>query len=110
MAETLHFEELWEKCENIHKTLNTDDSVVSIIEELVMKINLYKAIDARPEIPEEERNKIKLRALCEILFTFTNLSFKDNLNVFEALNVAQQYRQLELDSKIPPDLRLPGKR
>lgn len=107
---TQHFEELWVKCENLHKTLNLNETISSLIEEIVMKLNLYKAIDSKLEIPDEEKKKIKLRTLGEILFSFTNLSLKDNLNVFEALSIAQQYHQIELDKKIPFNLKLPSKR
>jgi hypothetical protein len=93
---TIHFEELWEKCENFHKESNNNESITSIIDELMMKLNLYKAIAAKSEVQMEDRQKVKYRALGEILLTITNLSLKDNVNVFEALNIAQQYRSVEL--------------
>lgn len=90
----MHFEELWEKCENLHQEVNAEASLPVILEELLMKVNLYKAIDAKPEIPEEERQKAKSRAMGEILLTLTHMSLKDNINVFEALGVALQYRSV----------------
>jgi len=104
----IHFEELWEKCENLHKALDHNDSVLTIIDELAMKINLYKMIDGKIEVPEEERQKIKSRTMGEILLTLTNLSLKDNINVFEALSIAQQTREKTI--KIPKELRLPTRR
>lgn len=87
----MHFEELWEKCEELHKEMGQSDNAV-LLEELAMKVSLYKAIDAKPEIPEEDRQKAKSRALGEILLTLTHMSLQDNINVFEALGVAFQYR------------------
>lgn len=87
----MHFEELWEKCEELHKEMGQSDNTV-LLEELAMKVSLYKAIDAKPEIPEEDRQKAKSRALGEILLTLTHMSLQDNINVFEALGVAFQYR------------------
>lgn len=92
---TIHFEELWEKCEQLHQDAAKDDSASLIIDELMMKLNLYKVIDTKTEIPEEERAKIKSRTIGEILLSLTNISFKDNINVFESLNLALQYRSVE---------------
>jgi hypothetical protein len=104
----IHFEELWEKCENLHKELGHDDNVLTIIDELAMKINLYKLIDGKIDVPIEERQKIKSRTMGEILLTLTNLSLKDNINVFESLSIAQQTRAKTV--AIPKELRLPTKR
>jgi hypothetical protein len=90
-----HFEILWEKCENFQKEANAGASVQQVIEELVMKISLYKAIDTKTEIPEEDRQKVKSRTLGEILLTLTALSLKDNINVYDALNIALQYRSID---------------
>lgn len=88
----MHFEELWEKCERLHQEAGDKSMISELTEQLVMKINLYKALDSKTELPEEERQKAKSRILGEILLTLTNLSLKDNINVFEALGVALQYR------------------
>lgn len=102
----IHFEELWEKCEQLHSK-DSDSAVV--VDELMMKLSLYKAIDLQKEVPIEEAQKIKSRTLGEILLTITKISLIDNINVFEALNIAQQYRNLENIAKVPPEYRLPGK-
>lgn len=90
---TLHFEELWEKCEKFHQETSKNDNVGSIIDELIMKLNLYKMIDLKTELPIEEQEIIKSRTMGEILLTLTNASLKDNINVFEALNIALQFKQ-----------------
>jgi hypothetical protein len=95
----IHFEDLWEKCEKFHQAEGNEGSAASLIDELMMKLNLYKVIDLKPEIPEEDRQKIKSRTLGEILLTLTQLSLKDNINVFEALSVALQYRTIETYSE-----------
>ena len=84
-----HFETLWETCESFHK--GSDTSIAISIDELMLKLNLYKAIDQKVEIPEKEREKIKSRTMGEILFTLTKLSLQDNINVFEAMKTALQY-------------------
>ena len=90
-----HFEVLWEKAENFQKDGSANVNVQQIIEELMMKISLYKAIDSKTEIPEEDRRKVKSRTLGEILLTLTSLSLKDNINVYESLNMALQYRSVD---------------
>ena len=92
----IHFEELWEKCEQLQKEVSKESTTPSIIDELMMKINLYKVIGEKTELPIADQQKIKSRTMGEILLTLTNLSLKDNINVFEALNVALQYRTLEI--------------
>ena len=89
------FDELWNACETFHQQISPDASISNIIDGLLMKISLYQAIDARHEIPEEERQQAKSRAMGEILLTLTHLSLKDNLNVFEALAIALRYRNAE---------------
>lgn len=89
---TIHFEELWEKCEKLHT--GKDEVSLSIIEELTMKIGLYRAVELKKEIPEIERVKVKSRIMGEILLTLTHLSLKDNINVFESLSLAMQFKEL----------------
>lgn len=95
----IHFEELWERCEQFHQQASPDNSMEAIIEELLMKINLYKMIDLKTEMPEEDRQKAKSRTLGEILMTLTQVSLKDNINVFEALGVALQYHNIGFFNK-----------
>lgn len=106
----IHFEQLWEKCENLHKEINSTEPNSSILDELAMKINLYKIIDSKTEVPEAERQEGKSRVMGEILLTLTKISLRDNINVFESLSIAQQYRSAELKqiNSIPHELRLPG--
>lgn len=90
-----HFEKLWEQAEEFQKEGSANSNVQQIIEELMMKISLYKAIDSKTELPEEDRQKVKSRTLGEILLTLTSLSLKDNINVYESLNMALQYRSVD---------------
>jgi hypothetical protein len=87
-----HFEDLWEQSEKLHQESDTGADISQIVDELMIKINLYKAIDLQTEIPAEDRKKIKSR-------TLTHVSLKDNINVFESLNTALRYRSVEYYSK-----------
>ncbi len=95
----MHFEELWEQCENFYKDSKLITDSNSLLEELSLKLNLYKAIDSKEEIPAEDRQKVKSRVLGEILLTLTGLSLKDNVTVYEALNIALQYRSADFNSR-----------
>lgn len=90
-----HFEDLWEKSEKLHEETSKNDSSSSIIEELLIKINLYKMIDQKEEIPFNEKEKLKSRTMGEILITLTNLSLIDNINVFAALDEAIKFRSID---------------
>jgi len=86
----MHFEELWENAESIA----SNNSTQSVLEELELKIKLYKAIHSK-ELPEEQIKNLKLKTIGEILLTITNLSANDKLDVFEALNTALTFRKIE---------------
>jgi hypothetical protein len=86
-----HFENLWEACEQHHQE-TSDTSVLMLINELVMKSNLYNAVEQRTELSAEDKQSSKSRIMGEILLALTHLSLKDNINVFDALNIALQYR------------------
>ena len=95
-----HFEDLWTKAEEFHKNNSSIDSIEDIIEELVMKIGLYKAIDQRDEIKSEDKKEAKSRLFGEILLTLTNLSLKDDINVYESLQIALLQRSINQYSKL----------
>ena len=73
-----HFEELWEQCENFHKNNIAETSIPQLIEELVLKVNLYKTIDSQADMLGTELEKIKSRILGEILLTITGYGFADS--------------------------------
>jgi len=90
-----HFEELWELCEQLHKEVNSRESAQPLLDELAMKINLYKLIDSK-EIEDSEKQKAKSRLCGEILLTLTNLSLTDNINVFDSLMTAYKMRSINI--------------
>lgn len=96
---TIHFEELWEKCEDFFKKNHQNEKVNDLINELDLKFKLYKNIDLNLSLSDKEKQNIKSRTLGEILLTITNISLIDNINVFESLNSALQYRSIETFSK-----------
>ena len=89
----MHFEELWEKCEKFQESSVGDTS--SILDELMMKITLYKTLDSKTDISAEDKKNTKLRLMGEILFTITSLSLKDDVNVFKALFISLQQRMID---------------
>lgn len=87
----ISFDELWEKCEQFQQQYNGNESLKSVIDELLLKINLYKAVNNK-EIPKEEADKMKIRILGEILLNISALSGKDNINIYDALYTALNFR------------------
>jgi hypothetical protein len=92
---TLHFEALWEKAEQLHQSSINGETDASIAEELTFKIDLYRDIAKKEGIPEEEMHALQSRLMGEILLTLTKLSLKDNVDVYQALSVAMQYRSID---------------
>ena len=80
------FDKIWELAEQFHIKKNFKRSSQEIVEELHYKLNLYNLLENKElNLPEEERQKAKSHTFGEILLTLTNLSLRDNVNVYEAL-------------------------
>jgi len=94
----MHYEELWEKCEEYHKESSIDDDAESIVKEITMKLGLYDAVNKQISSSIEDKEKAKSRLLGEILFSLTALSLKDNINVYEALQIALMHHNIDLYS------------
>jgi hypothetical protein len=93
MSKNTHFEDLWEMCETFHK--NSEGFTQPLdLDELIMKIGLYQSFAKKTNISTEELQKVKSRVLGEILFFLTNLSVRDNVDVFNALLIALKSRQV----------------
>lgn len=86
MNDQLHFEQLWEKSETLFTNDNSSHS--SILMELRAKIALYEALESNGNIPPKDKIQLKHHAFGSILSTLTHLSYRDNINVFEALNLS----------------------
>lgn len=95
----MHFEQLWEKCENFHKENSADNTTSFILDNLLLKVGLVKSVLEKNNLPAEELQQAKKLILGEVLFTLTNLSLKEDVNVFEALQIALQNNNIEFLSK-----------
>lgn len=90
-----HFENLWEDAEKYYKESSSSTTIDSVLNELILKINLYKSIDENEAFPTDQKEKIKLHTFGEILMTLTQLSLKDNINSYAALQAALHYKKIE---------------
>ena len=88
---TVHFEDLWEKAENLQT--KEEVQVTQVIDEVILKANLYKVIDLQVNFSQEEKDKMKLRTMGEILLSLAAISLKDGINTFEALGLTVQDRK-----------------
>lgn len=94
----MHFEELWEKCENLNKEFCQENNS-EILDKLLLQINLYKTLNQKTDIPIDEQKKIRSRIIGEILFALTHLSLNDDINVFSALNEVYQIYNTDYNEK-----------
>jgi hypothetical protein len=94
----MHFEELWEQGEKINENGSNEYPTSSIINELLIKIELYKNIDSKLDISSEDIHAMKSKIFGEILLTLTHLSLNDNINVFTSLHDAIKIRSISLFS------------
>ena len=89
-----HFEELWELAEKSFAD-KKDEDIDLITNQLMLKVSLYKKMSAQPNSSKEELGKIKSHLMGEILLTLTQLSFKENIDVFAALKTALYFSTIE---------------
>jgi len=97
------FDFIWCDGEAFQQGAHPNATVQSTMEELTLKVGLYKAIDAKSsDIPVEELQLMKDRMMGEILLTLALLSAIDNINVASALYDALQSRSINhYDQKHP---------
>lgn len=92
----MHFEHLWEQAENTFqmKTFSLEE----VINNLLLKINLYHSFVEKMnnDVSDEEVSKIKTHLMGEILLTLTQLSYKENINVFQALKMSLDFNNVNL--------------
>ena len=81
-----HFEDLWLLAEGSQKLLNKTPQL--LIDELQIKIGLYKAISIKSDIPIDDLLNAKTRIMGEILLSLSGLSLVDDIDVYQALSVA----------------------
>ena len=94
-----HFETIWNKSEELIASEVSKQPTAPIIEELIAKLALYKALDLNDKIPEEEKQKLKTHLFGKLLIALSKLSFKENVNVYTAMKQAMEelrLSQLEL--------------
>ena len=70
-----------------------------LLDELAMKLKLYRAIADKTEGASAELQKMKDRAMGEVLLVLTKISAKENIDVYEALSIAAQYHSIQHYSK-----------
>jgi hypothetical protein len=80
-----HFEDVWGLCEELHIKEGSKEmrSSSSLIDELNLKLQLYKAYLGR-DLKDQEQ-KVKEALIGELLFTLTALSLHEDINVFKSL-------------------------
>jgi hypothetical protein len=88
----ISFDDLWNQCEELNKNTSANQPLDGVLNELELKVNLYKTLCEKIPPNAEELAGIKSRAMGEILFTLTKLSLRENINVYAALVDAAQSR------------------
>lgn len=94
-----HFEDLWCKGESVSNQLNSSPDNSPLLEELSLKINLYKTICLNVSMKDEEKQKTKEFIFGEILLSLCGLSYSDNVDVYKALATVIKYKSIDLYAK-----------
>lgn len=94
----MHFENLWEQAEN--NFVNNNSSVEEVLNNIILRVNLYQSFFQKiKDAPTEEASKIKSHLMGEILITLTHLSYKENIDVFQALKMSLDFANIDLLQK-----------
>jgi len=91
-----HFEQLWEDAEKINAEINDGTPVTALVEELIQKLGVYRILDQNDKVPADEKIKLKSHLFGKILVLLTNLSLKDNINVYASLNNSIEDLKIDL--------------
>lgn len=76
----IHFEHLWEEAEILQKEEISASSIENIVQEIIYQLNIYIKINSLPD-----NSEAKSLLFGKILLLITQLSAKDNINVFSSL-------------------------
>lgn len=79
-----HFEDLWEAAEALYAPTIADATVATVVQELSAKLMVYKAVSDR-DVKPEEKAKVIQAIFGKILMACVQLSLKDNINAYAAL-------------------------
>jgi hypothetical protein len=93
-----HFEQVWEESE---KLFDADKlNVESILNELQAKVSLYRLLGTG-SFEAQDLGRTKTLLIGKIIMTLTKLSLKDNLNTFEALQVAiEDHKLIQMETSV----------
>lgn len=88
----MHFEDLWTQAEEVLSS-ELNESLDDIVQRIVFKLNAMNSL-LKQDKPAEEMNKIKQHVMGEILLDLTHISAKENINVYQALQIALHYKKI----------------
>lgn len=93
---TKHFEELWVEAENIKDTNSSEE----VLKQLELKFALFRAILMKKDsLSINDYNESVERLFGEVLFSLSQLSMIENVNVFSALDKSMKLKLIDLISK-----------
>ena len=95
----ISFEMIWEAAEDLYKT---DASNVQVITtEIMAKLMVYKSIDGNKELDGADKVKAKQYIMGKILLVLSQLTAKDNLNIYPILKDAiATYRTEKIEKEM----------
>lgn len=92
----IHFENLWEEAETIMQDEVSISSSEELVKEAEGKLGIYNLINKNTSMLEVDKNRLKAHTFGKILLVLTQLSAKDNINVYAALKTALDEVKIEL--------------
>lgn len=80
-----HFETLWGESEALVSKAHQESTIEEIIFLISELLSDYKETNASSIIPDEVKKSLKKRYMGEIIYLFSALSARDDINVYAAL-------------------------
>lgn len=91
----LHFEELYEQSEKLATKIHQTETTTELIASIMSVLNDYKDL-ATSKLPDEVKASLRNRYMGEIMFLFTAISMKDNVNVYAALQEEMRLNEIDI--------------
>lgn len=93
------FNELWEEAEKLLEAETQISSVDDLLKEAVGKfsaLDMLNTLSSKESMPIEDVLRLKTNAMGKLLLVLTQISAKDNLNVYAALRGAIDDKKISL--------------
>lgn len=91
------FDNIWEDAEKLLEQETSHSSTSQLIKECIAKLSMLDSLSSLENtMPTEDLLRLKSHAMGKVLLVLTQISMKDNINVYTALRDVIENRKISL--------------